>query len=103
MCSPPAVLSSSYNHISTRNCELCRLAKQAALYYEECSRLLSSAPLNQHFDKSWQAHALVGAAAASALSASSPSDAASAAGEAASRSALRQEQAGAHGGGCMMP
>ena len=37
----------------------CRLAKQAALYYTECSRLLSSPPLNQHFDRSWLAHALV--------------------------------------------
>lgn len=36
-----------------------RLAKQIAIYYDECSRLLTNKPLNEHFDKSWQAHATV--------------------------------------------
>eukprot|EP00887_Chlorella_sp_A99_P006063 scaffold22.g6063.t1 len=40
-------------------CWLSWLAKQASLFYTECSRLLSSPPLNQHFDRSWLAHATV--------------------------------------------
>lgn len=36
-----------------------RLAKQIALFYDECSRLLTNKPLSDHFDKSWQAHATV--------------------------------------------
>lgn len=38
---------------------LARLAKQAATYYDECARLLSNPPLNQHFDRSWLSHATV--------------------------------------------
>ena len=40
----------------------CRLAKQAGLFYEEVQRCLFAAPLAQHFDKSWTAHASVKAA-----------------------------------------
>ncbi|KAL4420092.1 hypothetical protein ABPG77_000573 [Micractinium sp. CCAP 211/92] len=36
-----------------------RLAKQAAVYYRECAALLNAPPLNQHFDRSWLAHATV--------------------------------------------
>ncbi|KAL4532578.1 hypothetical protein Ndes2437B_g02974 [Nannochloris sp. 'desiccata'] len=35
---------------------LARLAKQVAVFYDETSRLLSSKPLSDHFDRSWQAH-----------------------------------------------
>jgi len=35
---------------------LARLAKQVAVFYDETSRLLSSKPLSEHFDRSWQAH-----------------------------------------------
>ena len=38
---------------------LARLAKQVALFYDDTSRLLSSKPLSDHFDRSWQAHAAV--------------------------------------------
>lgn len=34
-----------------------RLSKQVSSYYDDCSRLLTSAPLTSHFDKSWVAHA----------------------------------------------
>lgn len=36
-----------------------RLAKQCAVFYRECSALLAASPLNQHFDRSWLAHATV--------------------------------------------
>ncbi|KAL6777540.1 HLM1 [Auxenochlorella protothecoides x Auxenochlorella symbiontica] len=36
---------------------LARLSKQVSSYYDDCSRLLTSAPLTSHFDKSWVAHA----------------------------------------------
>lgn len=36
-----------------------RLAKQAAQFYRECAALLTAPPLNQHFDRSWLAHATV--------------------------------------------
>ncbi|EFN58134.1 hypothetical protein CHLNCDRAFT_141882 [Chlorella variabilis] len=36
-----------------------RVAKQAAVFYRECASLLSAAPLSQHFDRSWLAHASV--------------------------------------------
>lgn len=37
----------------------CRLAKQVSVFYEEVHRLLTSAPLASHFDKSWTAHVAV--------------------------------------------
>jgi programmed cell death 6-interacting protein len=33
---------------------LARLSKQIGLFYDECSRLLTSKPLSDHFDRSWQ-------------------------------------------------
>ncbi|KAI7841696.1 hypothetical protein COHA_004563 [Chlorella ohadii] len=36
-----------------------RLAKQCAVFYRECATLLAASPLNQHFDRSWLAHATV--------------------------------------------
>lgn len=38
---------------------LARLARQTAIFYDECSQLLSSSPLSSHFDRSWAAHAAV--------------------------------------------
>lgn len=37
----------------------CRLTKQVSAFYSDVLRLLSSPPLNQHFDKSWTAHVQV--------------------------------------------
>lgn len=36
-----------------------RLGKQVAVYYRDCAALLNVPPLNQHFDRSWLAHATV--------------------------------------------
>lgn len=36
-----------------------RLTKQVSAFYDDVLRLLSGAPLNQHFDKSWTSHVQV--------------------------------------------
>ena len=42
-----------------RNLLHCRLTKQVSAFYDDVLRLLSTAPLNQHFDKSWTSHVQV--------------------------------------------
>ena len=37
----------------------CRLTKQVSAFYDDVLRLLSAAPLSQHFDKSWTSHVQV--------------------------------------------
>lgn len=37
----------------------CRLTKQVSAFYDDVLRLLSNAPLNAHFDKSWTSHVQV--------------------------------------------
>lgn len=36
-----------------------RLTKQVSAFYDDVMRLLSAAPLSQHFDKSWTSHVQV--------------------------------------------
>lgn len=42
-----------------RHTSFSRLTKQVSAFYDDVMRLLSAAPLSQHFDKSWTSHVQV--------------------------------------------
>lgn len=60
MCRQKRVVEVAYSHKFTKGFLFeCRLTKQVSAFYDDVLRLLSGAPLSQHFDKSWTSHVQV--------------------------------------------